>query len=139
MTTDVVCVSPDLPVEALAMLLLERGIGGVPVVDGDGVPIGVVSKTDLVRARRGLFDAGTTVGDIMMALAFTLPAHESIARASALMAFEGVHRIPVVSDEGKVAGLLSSLDVLRWLARHDGYLGQVPGAARDGARSSKAT
>jgi CBS domain-containing protein len=38
------------------------------------------------------------------------------------MAFEGVHRLPVVSDGGEVVGILSALDVLRWFGRRAGYL-----------------
>ena len=42
--------------------------------------------------------------------------------AAALMAFEGVHRIPVVDDAGRVSGVITTLDVLRWLAQEEGYL-----------------
>src|SRR4029079_18434500 len=49
MTTDVICVQPDVSIESVTRLLLERGISGVPVVDADGVPVGLVSKTDLLR------------------------------------------------------------------------------------------
>jgi CBS domain-containing protein len=53
MTRDVVCVSPDFALDALAALLSARGIQGAPVVDVDGVVIGVVSQTDLLRQRAG--------------------------------------------------------------------------------------
>lgn len=149
MTSEVICVSPDLAVEALTAMFLERNISGAPVVDGTGHPIGVVSKTDLVREHQ---DAGddqeteklvirrqgyevelgpgfhaeritrSTVGEIMMPIAFTLPETASVSRASALMALEGVHRLPVVSEEGKVVGILSAMDILRWLAQAEGYL-----------------
>jgi regulator of cell morphogenesis and NO signaling len=150
MTGNVVCVREDMSIEALAALLIERGISGVPVVDAAGFPVGVVSKTDLVRehyadgeaaipeplqvkehrgiefmlgASFGAAPAGRgTVGDIMTPLAFTLYEHSPISQAAALMAFEGVHRVPVVSNDGRVIGVLSALDVMRWLAQHDGYL-----------------
>ena len=38
------------------------------------------------------------------------------------MAYEGVHRLPVVSDDGRVVGLVSSIDVLAWMGRHSGYV-----------------
>ena len=38
------------------------------------------------------------------------------------MAFEGVHGIPVVDDAGRVSGVITTLDVLRWLAQEEGYL-----------------
>ena len=49
MTTNVITVSPDTSVQALATLLSERGISGVPVVDANGRPIGIVSEGDLLH------------------------------------------------------------------------------------------
>jgi len=49
MTTEVVTVDPDTSVQALAALLSERGISGVPVVDADNRVVGVVSEGDLVH------------------------------------------------------------------------------------------
>ena len=150
MTRDVICVRPDLSVEALTSLFLERGISGAPVVDAKDRPIGVVSKTDLLREQfehgdteeveeiRLKTEAGwdvelgpgfhaeriarATVAEIMMPIAFSLPEDASIAHAAAVMAVEGVHRVPVVSSRGEVVGILTTLDVLRWLAHGSGYL-----------------
>jgi len=44
MTTNVITVDPDTSVQALAMLLSERGISGVPVVDSDNQLVGIVSE-----------------------------------------------------------------------------------------------
>ena len=150
MTSDVICVQKDLSVEALTTLLLERGFSGAPVVDANGCPIGLVSKTDLVRERHDdgdleeqeplcVFGVGgieyelgpefhavpiarATVADIMMPIVFAVPENATVAKAAALMVFEGVHRVPVVSSGGQVVGVLSSLDILRWLAEHAGWL-----------------
>ena len=112
-------------------------------------PIGVVSKTDLVREftqRDGNEElepvrcriegveaelgpgfhlqplATATVGDVMMPVPFSLEETETVAVAAALMAAEGVHRIPVVArPNGAVVGIVSSLDVLRWLASQYGF------------------
>src|SRR3712207_211316 len=48
MTRDVVVVTPDTPVVEVAQLLLDRRIGGVPVVD-DGAVVGVITESDLFR------------------------------------------------------------------------------------------
>src|SRR5215471_20418007 len=54
MTTNVITVVPDTSVQALATLLSERGISGVPVVDKDGRLVGIVSEGDLLhRAETG--------------------------------------------------------------------------------------
>jgi CBS domain-containing protein len=116
MTGDVVCVTRDVTLFQIQALLLERGISGVPVVDEDGFPIGIVSKTDLLRARFERRDADATAGDLMMPLAFTLAETQAIEEAAALMATEGVHRVPVVDQEGRVVGILTSLDIVRKVA-----------------------
>ena len=49
MTTDVVKVSPDAPLAQAAVLMRDRKIGGLPVVDG-GRLVGILSETDLLDA-----------------------------------------------------------------------------------------
>ena len=130
MSADLVCVQPSLDRQALTALLVDRGIGGAPVVDSCGRPIGVVSKSDLVRADL----EGTprpTVADLMIPIAFTLPENASLSHAAALMSEEGVHRVPVVATDGSVIGIVTSLDVVRWLAVQDGHV--VPEPAPAGA------
>jgi len=55
-------------------------------------------------------------------MTFALPEDATLSQASALMAYEGIHRLPVTCAEGKVVGIVSTLDILRWLAEQDGYL-----------------
>jgi CBS domain-containing protein len=155
MTREVVCVERDLSVEALTTLFLERGIHGAPVVDHGGELVGFVSMTDLLRRRYEDADADeaappgrpigagadelggfhvtelahATVGEVMMPLAISLEESAPLGLAAALMAFEGVHRVPVTSAAGKVVGILSSLDLLRWLAHEDGYEAPRPSGA----------
>jgi CBS domain-containing protein len=154
MTKSVICVHPELGIEALTALFLEHGISGAPVVDRAGKPIGVVTKTDLVRAyseaaggddgqplrvrtQSGAeYELGpgfhveaisrSTVADIMTAMTFALPETSPIGQAAGLMAYEGVHRVPIVSQTGEVVGLLSTLDVMRWLAEREGYRPGAP-------------
>jgi CBS domain-containing protein len=155
-TGAVFCVSPDLGLDELAEFLVEHNISGVPVTDERGRPIGVVSKTDLMRGglreapsgapqadlsghrsgelagdppkararwpRGSVADPPARVADVMMPMAFTLPESATLSQAAALMAFEGIHRVPVVSSDGRVVGVVSSLDLVRWLAVNDGYI-----------------
>lgn len=141
MSRVVFCVRPDVSVELLARLLLEHDVSGFPVVDDDGRAIGVITKTDLVRHlhERGIDRAGdasvlaavgrgdhadqaaTTVGELMMPAVFTLAHGDPVVKAAAVMAAERIHRVPIVDDDGRVCGLVSALDVMRWLADLGGY------------------
>jgi len=150
MTRAVRTVTADTSIESLVTLLLERGISAVPVVDADGKPIGIVSKTDLLR--RYYDDGGTaetspsavqtadgveldlgagfhavstgdaSVADVMTPRVLTLPEDAHVGQAAAVMAFEGIHRLLVVTPDGGIAGILSSLDILRWLASDTGFV-----------------
>lgn len=133
MSRDVLCVRDDMSLEAVRALMLERGIGGAPVVDENGMPRGVVSKTDLVRALgegEPDWDAGETmpygfhvepiaralVRDVMTPIVIALPLSSSVADAAELMVSRNVHRVIVVDADGAVVGLVSAMDVVRWLA-----------------------
>jgi CBS domain-containing protein len=124
MTPHVLCVRAELGAEAAGRVLLEKGLGGAPVVDAMGRPIGIVSRTDVLRwatqERTSL--PAATVADVMTPVTFSLPANESVAKAAALMVFEHVHRLPVLAPSGEVIGIVSSHDVMRWLARSSGYV-----------------
>lgn len=151
METDVLAVSPDVSLEALTNLLLERGMGGAPVVDQDGRPAGMISKTDLVSERllagdteealgpgvhasRGHYRVGlergvhaealprTTVGDAMTRSSITVAETAPVGQVAALLALRGIHRVPVVSEDGRVTGLVTNSDVVRWLAEQSGFL-----------------
>lgn len=150
MTKAVVSVGPETELDDVADLLERHSIGGVPVVDAFCRPIGVVSRADVLRAQRergnvaevrritasprGGDPPGIEPGcrvyepvpiaasEVMTPVVFTLHEQADIGQGAALMAFEGVHRLPIVADRGEVVGMLSALDVLRWLGRCSGYL-----------------
>jgi CBS domain-containing protein len=114
MSRDVLCVTRDVPVRLVGELLLERSIGAVPVVDPEGRAVGLVSKTDVL----GALLAGKTAraADVMMSTLFALPESAPVARAAALMAAEGIHRVLVVDAERRVVGVVSALDIARSVA-----------------------
>ena len=128
MNTDVVCLEPDLDVAAIGPVLLSMDVSGAAVVDADGRPIGVLTQSDVLRWRCALDqDRDPALLDQKVAALMTTPPlclgeADSIAKAAALMAFENIHRIPVVDVTGELTGMLSPLDVLRWLARENGYV-----------------
>jgi CBS domain-containing protein len=125
------CVPDDSDLEEAIALLDRHGIGAVPVVDAGGIAVGIVGKSELVRCLQALEDddrpaAGPRtpppLRDVMSHVVFTLHAGASVHRAAALMAYEGVHHIVITSADGRAIGILSSLDILGWLARRSGYV-----------------
>jgi CBS domain-containing protein len=127
MSRDVICARDDLEVGALMDLMVRRHIGCVPIVDDRGRPIGMITKFDLVEqllAARGQHGvpAVTTAGQVMMPLALTLDEHATIAHAAAMMSIEDVHHVAIVAGSGALIGIVSTMDIVRWLAANDGVL-----------------
>jgi CBS domain-containing protein len=122
MSRDVACVRADVSVESLTALFHDRTIGAAPVVDADGYPIGLVSKSDLLRER---CENDATVADVMTPMAYTLREDDPLSRAAGVMAVERVHHLPVVAADGRVVGMLSSLDFVRWVAAQSAFVDEV--------------
>jgi CBS domain-containing protein len=138
MTKDVVSVRPDTTVPDLVHLLLSRNISGTPVVDADGVLVGVVTEGDLLRRaelgterKRGgwlAFFTGTStlaqdfvrshatkVSDIMSPGVVAVTPETSLAEIADTMEQKHVRRVPVVRD-GRVVGIVSRSNLLRAFA-----------------------
>ena len=122
MSRDVACVRNNVGVESVAALFRDRAIGAVPVVDAAGYPIGMVAKSDLWRERD---ESDATVADVMTPVAYTLREDDPLSRAAAVMAVEHVHHLPVVAADGRVVGMLSSLDFARWIAAQAAFVDEV--------------
>ncbi len=118
MARDIVCARADLSVEALTALLVRNHIGCIPIVDDRGHPIGIVTKLDLVERTPKM----ATAADVMMPLAITLNQHATIAHAAAVMSVEDFHHVMVVAGDHTLLGLVSTMDIARWLARNDGFM-----------------
>ena len=121
MTAPVTCVTCDLGVETVAALFLDEHIGALPVVDEEGQPIGILTKSDLMRSR--IADARfprTSILELMTPIVTTVHENESVARAAALMLEQRVHHLPVIDDERGVVGMVSTFDFARFLATGPG-------------------
>lgn len=129
MSREVIAVNPDTSLQTAAELMLEHAISGMPVLDEQGRLLGMVSKTDLVRQRLASEDESsvtlpsgqhlvdvTTVEDVMTRHVLIVPEKASLTEAAKIMVNAGVHRVPVVSSRGTLAGLVTTSDIVRWVA-----------------------
>lgn len=134
---DTTCVRGEVQSGALADLLRQGKQRTFPVVDDQRRLVGIVSKTDLLRA--DLRDPTSTVADIMTPRVHGLPEDAPIAYAISLMASAAIHEVPVVDNNARVIGMLTSTDALRWVAQALGYvLPSSPAEAHHPAEESAA-
>jgi CBS domain-containing protein len=118
MSRDPILVREDEPLTHAAMLLEQHRIHGLPVVDDTGALVGVVSQTDMVRARttEQLWTRwrGLKVRHLMTSPALTVSADATLADAAQWMEANRVHRLVVVGADGtSPVGILSTSDIVR--------------------------
>lgn len=139
MTGDVITVRPETSLKDVAAILTERRISGAPVVDASGKVVGVVSEGDILFKERGPSErtgllawfadpydvaeqlklAARTAGEAMTAPAKTIAPWRLVSSAAAEMLDEGVNRLPVVDDEGRLVGIVTRADLVRAFVRTD--------------------
>lgn len=143
MTPDPITIHPEMEVAEIAKLMIEKGIGGVPVVDHNGDVIGIVTEGDLVaqdsdvefpsfvsflsgyvfvpgslhRFEEELRKAtAATARQIMSKDVVTVDATDTAEHVATLMSRKKMKRFPVLK-EGKLAGMITMADIVRLIAR----------------------
>jgi CBS domain-containing protein len=140
MTTDVITVQKDTSLKDLAKLLYENHINGVPVVDADGLLIGIICESDLIRKDKklhiptvvALFDwvlylerpkkiekeiqriNATKVEDLYTKKVVTVDEKMPVDEIATIMEQKKISTIPVM-DGNRLVGIIGKTDLLRTL------------------------
>jgi CBS-domain-containing membrane protein len=121
MSTHVVTVRSDERLPAILNLLDGHRISAMPIVDERNRPVGMVTRSDLLRIRMQGEIELITAAEVMTPYVVWLPPSAPIASAAAAMFAERMHHALVLAEDRRVVGILSSLDLLRWLAQQAGF------------------
>ena len=111
MVKDVFTVPQTMQLEDVAKLMLDNGIGSVPVMDDEKM-VGIVSKADFVTLATGIAFDKITVKEIMSKDLIYVSPTERLIHARRLMIEAHVGRLPVIDDE-KLVGMITSKDLMR--------------------------
>ncbi len=106
MNGELFTVRPDASADHALETIVRFGINALPVVDDERRPIGVTSLRDVIRAGRELRYSSPATS-----VSLDTPVEE----AARIMAETGYHHLVVVARDGRAAGMVSSMDVLRAL------------------------
>lgn len=141
MTRDVITVSLETSVQQLAQILASNGISGAPVVDRDGLLLGIVTESDLIDQNKkvhiptvvSILDsffflenpdkmeqemrkmAGATVADIYSSPAFSVSEDTPIDEIATIMSEKNIHSLPVVTG-GQIRGIIGKKDIIKTIA-----------------------
>jgi CBS domain-containing protein len=115
MATEVVCIDSELGLkEALAILGNSRH-RSAPVVDDEGILVGMVCSPDLIQAQsRG---GSLVVEELMVEEVSKLRESDTLLDAARLLSRSGHRDLPVLSRTDRVVGMLSAADLVRWIDR----------------------
>ena len=148
MARNVVTVTPDSSIDAVASMMIRHRISGVPVVDASGAIVGIVTEGDLLRraeidtekhrprwlelltapgrqAQEYVHSHARKVREIMTPAVVSVTPDTPLAGVVALMESRRIKRLPVLED-GRLAGMVSRADLLRALVE---LLPKVPAGA----------
>jgi CBS domain-containing protein len=138
MTTDVITVKKETPLSELAEILTKNHINGVPVIDDEGLLIGIICESDLIRRDKklhiptvvALFDAvfylesskkmekeiqlisATTVEELFTRKVVTVDERTPIDEIATIMTQKKIYTIPVMDGE-RLVGIVGKNDVIR--------------------------
>lgn len=122
MTKNVYTVDSDASAEEAAWGLTRRHIGGAPARDANGNLVGVLTKGDLVNPEPSQWIHGeATVGDLMNPDVISLYATDPAMAAVTEMVKRNIHRIIVLGEDSKLAGIVTAMDVVRAVARGERF------------------
>jgi len=124
---------PEAVLRDAARDMVRAGVGGLPVVDADGMLVGMLSERELMRhmlnsaaflgvsrggraepARHGADHTRRTVRDVMTRQVLCVSPDQPLAEVASVMSNKDVERVPVVRD-GRLVGFLTRGDIVRKL------------------------
>jgi len=111
MSKDLVTISPSRSIKAAAHLMIKHKIGGLPVVGKEDKLVGIITRTDLVRAYGDKYAGELRVSDIMRSeFPKARPTH-SIFYVIKLMEADPAKKVVITDDEGRLLGVIAEKDV----------------------------
>ncbi len=137
MTREVVSASPGTPTRELVERMVARGVRCLPVVDGSGRLVGVVTDGDLLNKGVGVLPAAVqrdmpsevrsaemaelaeqpqVAADVMTPSPLSASPTMILAEAAAMMAEHELRRLPIVDEGGRLVGIVSRSDILKTVA-----------------------
>ena len=124
MTINPVTTTPDMGVFEAFELMKSEGVQRLPVLDGDGNLVGIISEKNITSAAAdkevsivefALLLSKIKVGDVMTKEAITVSVDDPVEMAARKMSDNDISILPVVDNNGKLVGVVSRSDLFRLL------------------------
>ena len=139
MTKEVITVNADDTIEKVAQLMLNHHVSGMPVVDGEGKLVGIISEGDLLIQDKEIKAPAMTVflggiiyfenpsrfnkelkriialkvSELMSQKVYSVGPEDPIEKVIKIMSEKEVNRVPVLDDNKRVLGIISRQDIIK--------------------------
>jgi CBS domain-containing protein len=130
MEKNVIAVDFTSSLEDAIELMLEKRVGGCPVIDKDDVIIGIITEKDVLNylSENGKIDG--FVSDYMTRGVFTTTPDTTIEEVMRTMISQRIRRLPVIKD-GILVGMITVRELLRYFGRGEAFKMLITGDIRD--------
>ena len=121
MTANLVCASPDTPLQEVARMMVDNDCGGVPVCEPTTKRlVGFVTDRDIVcrTLARGINSLDKTAQDVMTTNLHTIGPDSSVEDCLQMMERFQVRRMPVIEGDYRIIGIVSQADLARHAVDH---------------------
>jgi CBS domain-containing protein len=123
MTTEPACCTSDSTLQNAAQMMIDHDCGEIPVVDNfeNYTPIGVITDRDITcrTVAKGLNPLELQVADCMSTPLISVKPGDSLDKCYQVLEENQIRRVPVVSDDGKICGIVALADIARNASRAD--------------------
>ena len=119
MQNDVASIETDARIPDALEIMLERKIGGIPIVDDEKRVVAICTEKDFVSLVSNV-PANKTIGEFMSKKVKTASPDTKIGEAARIMVKEGLRRLPLVRDEILV-GLVTASDIMHYLGTGEAF------------------
>lgn len=149
MTTDVYAVLEHVSIPAIARIMVDQDISGLPVIDDEGHLVGIVTEADIVSHEMQtdtptfipFLDAiirmpgdtseddirrvlATTAGELMTSPVTSVTVDATVREVATLMFERRINPVPVLNHMHQVVGIVSRSDIVRLIAEANEQLAE---------------
>ncbi|WP_127717884.1 CBS domain-containing protein [Halobacteriovorax sp. HLS] len=137
MSKNVISLNQDQTVEEAAKIMIEKNIGGLPIVDSTGKLVGMITESDFIGQKvdvphalvsltrllgqthhkgsvEEIFEKAKSskLSEVMSTNVDTISSSADLSEASSIMLAQNVSRLPVC-DDGNLVGIITKRDILK--------------------------
>jgi CBS domain-containing protein len=116
MSTDVMTIRQDTKIKDIIWLLVQHRITGLPVVSEDMQLVGMVTEKDILKMLYERKPNVKSAGDLMSSNIESFDENDNLMEVFKALVENNYRRVPILS-EGKLAGIISRADIIRFLSK----------------------